>query len=73
MENEIKEIDSGMNIKGIFCYQKLLEGFMREFYDRVDWETLDGDNKINEDIFNKMDRGCKLYMIMNYRGIWKIR
>jgi hypothetical protein len=49
--------------------QKISEGFIIEFYNKVNWNTLDDHNKINVDIFREMNREQKLYMIMNYRDI----
>jgi hypothetical protein len=70
-EGFIREFSDKVSWKRIFYYQDLSEEFICEFYDRVSWNTLDEFNKINRRIFEKMNRGCKLYMLMNYKKVWE--
>jgi hypothetical protein len=41
-----------------------------KFYNKFNWEILDAQNKIDKNIFKKMNREQKLYMIINYRKFW---
>ena len=62
----MKDKIRGINVGGVDINE-----FIIEFYNKVNWKTLDIYNKINKEIFRKMNRECKLHMLMNYREIWE--
>ena len=67
-EEFIKEFQDKIDWHYISWYQKLSENFILEFYDKVNWISLE--HKFNKEMFKNMNRGQKLYMIMNYKKLW---
>jgi uncharacterized hydantoinase/oxoprolinase family protein len=69
-EEFIREFADKVNWNYI-SFEELSDEFIIKFHDKFNWNTLDKNNKINKKIFKKMNREQKLYMLMNYRGIWE--
>ena len=56
--------------KNIGYNKNLTEDIILEFYDKLHWGILLNGQKINKKTFEKLGKGKRLYLLMNWREIY---